>query len=420
MSRVLALVREGVRQAVRHPLRGALTAATSAVAIAVTVNVISLVHGMDEDLRRDVSRFGRTTVDVGRFPVLFAGRERAPLGPEQGARIERLLADLRPVLVPRRQTVGKATGTATVAAVSVIAAPEAYLRTLDVPLLAGRWMTEPDGPAATCALDRSAAAALFPGKEPADVVGETVLLERAGSSARRRVVGVLEDPLTYRALFEEFDEGSGARTLTNALLSFRNVYVPLEALPDEEWSGISVVLPDVSLVDEAARRLRTLHPPTDPDPLKDRASVGVWVRKDWMEAIGSTTSQGALLGNLVWIVIVGVAMVMITTLALTTIRERYDEIAVRRCEGARRLDVAVQVTAEGTLTALAGGLVGLPLGALGAVVLRRVVDFPFRFEARWAVVATAVALALGLVASLLPARRAARLDPAKVLARRET
>ena len=72
------------------------------------------------------------------------------------------------------------------------------------------------------------------------------------------------------------------------------------------------------------------------------------------------------------------------------------------------------------MTALAGGLVGLPLGALGAVVLRRVVDFPFRFEARYAVAATGVSVVLGLLASVLPARRAAALQPARVLTRRLT
>ena len=71
--RALRMVREGFRHVAAHPLRSALTALTSAVAIAVTVNVISLNYGLDEDVRRDVARFGRLTIDVGRFPVLGAG-----------------------------------------------------------------------------------------------------------------------------------------------------------------------------------------------------------------------------------------------------------------------------------------------------------------------------------------------------------
>jgi putative ABC transport system permease protein len=139
-----------------------------------------------------------------------------------------------------------------------------------------------------------------------------------------------------------------------------------------------------------------------------------------MNLLGQTTQTGAFLGNVVWIIVVGVAVVMISTLNLLTIRERYDELAIRRCEGARRADVALQITAEGTLLAFLGGVAGLPLGYLGADVLSRLVQFPFRFEARYAVAATGVSILLGLLASVLPARRAAGLEPARVLSRRLT
>jgi putative ABC transport system permease protein len=70
------------------------------------------------------------------------------------------------------------------------------------------------------------------------------------------------------------------------------------------------------------------------------------------------------------------------------------------------------------ILAVVGGLAGLPLGYAGAAALRRIVDFPFRFEAPYAGAATLVAVVLGLLASVLPARRAARLEPAAVLTRR--
>jgi putative ABC transport system permease protein len=146
--------------------------------------------------------------------------------------------------------------------------------------------------------------------------------------------------------------------------------------------------------------------------------LAVFVRRDWMAEMSASSADGALLGNIVWILIVLVAAVMLSTLHLITIRERYDELAVRRCEGARRADLAWQVTCEGTVLSLAGGLLGLPLGQAAAAVLREMVGFPFRFEARYALVATLIAVGLGLLASVVPARRAARLDPARVLSRR--
>ena len=80
----------------------------------------------------------------------------------------------------------------------------------------------------------------------------------------------------------------------------------------------------------------------------------------------------------------------------------------------------VQVTVEGVITSVLGGIAGLPLGYAGAAVLRDIVDFPFRFDPVYAGIATVIAGVLGLVASVVPARHAARLQPARVLSRRLT
>jgi putative ABC transport system permease protein len=417
--RTREILREGVLHVARHPLRSALSATTCAVAIAVTVNVISLAYGLDEDVRRDVSRFGTNTIDVVRLPALVPGARRERLGPEQLALVRERLRGLDAVTAPRRQAIGRAAGDAEVPAIPVFSVSPDYLRTLQVGVLAGRWLEPGDDPATTCVLDHSAARSLFPGRDAEDAVGRTVRVAVSGDERERRVLGVLEDPLTYRELFEAFDEGRGSRTLTSALLSFRNVYVPEGALAGEEYGGVSIALPDRASADEAARRLREVWPET-PEGGAPATNLGVFVRHEWMESVGVSSSTGALLGNLVWLIVVGVAVVMISTLNLIVVRERYDEIAVRRCEGARRRDVALQVTAEGTLVALAGGIAGLPLGYVGAIVLRAIVGFPFRFEAPYAAVATLVAVAIGLVASVLPARHAAGLQPASVLTRRQT
>lgn len=416
-ARARDILGEGVRYVLRRPLRSLLTAFTCAIAIAVTVNVVSLTYGMDEDIQRDVDRFGRRTVDVGRMPVLIPGGDRPVLGPAEAEDIRRRMADLGARIVPRRQAVGAVTGDVH-ASLSIVAVPPDYPDTLDIPVRWGRWMKDGEDGAA---LDAAAVQRLFPDVPFDDVIGRSIDVEVDGSARTTHVVGILEDPLRYRDLFESFDEGRGARTLTSSLLSFRNVYLPASALGSDGYTGISVVVPTEASVDEVRRRLLAIWPHDARDPASLlRGGIGVFARRDWMAALGASTHQGALLGNVVWIIVVLVAAVMISTLNLITIRERYDELAVRRCEGARRRDVALQVTAEGVLTALAGGLAGLPLGYAGAELLRGIVDFPFRFEARYALAATGVAVLLGLLASVVPARRAARLQPASVLGRRLT
>lgn len=424
-ARLSDLALEGLRHVLRRPLRSALTAVTSAVAIAVTVNVISLSYGLDEDVRRDVQRFGLLTVDVGRIPLVAPGVVRAPLGALELERIRGAVADLGPTVVPRRQVSGTVTVPGRPGAegrrYQCLSAPPTYLATLAARPTAGRWLTDEDRGRANVALDLAVARRLFPGEDLATVPGRRLEIELAAGRSSWTVVGVLEDPLTYRDLFDAFDEGQGARTLTSSLLSFRNVYLPEGALGDGEYSGISLVFADEPGLREGARRLGRFWPRLGLDPAAmGLAPIGVFVRRDWMAEMSGITATGSLLGNLVWILVVVVAAVMLSTLHLITIRERYDELAIRRCEGARKSDVARQVLFEGVLTALVGGLLGLPLGQAAAHVLRGIVGIPFRFEMRYAAAATGVAVLLGLLASVVPARRAARLDPARILSRRLT
>ena len=418
--RSLDLMREGLRHVLRHPTRSLLTALTSAIAIAVTVNVISLSFGFEEDITGTVTQFGRRTVDVSRLPVLVPGGKRPTLGPPDAVRVRELVADLDARVVPRRQVSAPVSAPGVEPeSYQVVGAGPDYLATMSIAVEAGRWLEAGDEGA--CALDRAAAQRLFPDVPIVDVVGRSVDVEIEKQVQPMRVVGVLADPVALRDLFDAFDEGAGARTLTSSLLSFRNVYVPERAVPGEEYTGISVVLPDDESVETARQRLLTVWP-LDASNLMALASggIGVFVRRDWMDTMGATTSTGTLLGNVVWMIVVLVAAVMISTLNLITVRERYDEVALRRCEGARRRDIALQITTEGVLLSLVGGLAGLPIGYLGAHVLRGIVDFPFRFELRYALLAIAVSVFLGLLSSVLPARHAAQLQPARVLGRRLT
>jgi putative ABC transport system permease protein len=382
--------------------------------------VISLNYGLDEDIRKDVQRFGRLTIDVGRTPLIRPGAARAAFGEAELRRVESAVEGLGASVVPVRQRWASARGGAPVARLSIAAVPADYPRTAHVGLVAGRWFRPDERGFTACVLDDSTARSLFPGLPPGSVIGREVEIG-LDPPARAPVVGVLEDPMTYRVLFEAFDENRASRTLTGALLVFRNVYVPPDALPSPELSLVSVVAPNEARFPEVRRRLEALWAPTDVDvAAAEAAPITVFSRRDWMDMVGGTTQTGALLGNVVWILVVLVACIMISTLNLISIRERFDEIAIRRCEGARTRHVALQVTAEGVVVSLVGGLLGLPLGYAGAAALRRLVDFPFRFEVRYAVPAVAIAIGLGLAASVVPARRAAALDPARVLTRRLT
>src|SRR5262249_20760883 len=110
-----------------------------------------------------------------------------------------------------------------------------------------------------------------------------------------------------------------------------------------------------------------------------------------------------------------VAGIVGAALMLSSVNERIAEIGLRRAIGARPEDIRLQFATETAVTILAGGLGGLVLGYAGAqaVAARMQLGDSFSWEA---VVIGIVASALtGVLAGVLPARRAAQLHPVDAL-----
>jgi putative ABC transport system permease protein len=114
-----------------------------------------------------------------------------------------------------------------------------------------------------------------------------------------------------------------------------------------------------------------------------------------------------------------VAGILVMNVMLVAVSQRVDEIGLLKALGARGAHIRRLFLTEAALLSLAGALAGLALGHGGAFLLRLYYpDLP-AWPPDWAVWAgLATALGTGLLFGVLPARRAARLDPVAALAKR--
>lgn len=108
-----------------------------------------------------------------------------------------------------------------------------------------------------------------------------------------------------------------------------------------------------------------------------------------------------------------VGIVTIMTIAVT---ERTSEIGLLVALGARRRSILTLFLTESIMLAALGGLLGLILGMGLAQLLRLVLPaLPVHTPWNFALAALAMSAVIGLLAGVLPARRAARLDPIEAL-----
>ncbi len=105
----------------------------------------------------------------------------------------------------------------------------------------------------------------------------------------------------------------------------------------------------------------------------------------------------------------------IMNIMLATVLERTREIGIRRAVGARRKDILFQFIIESFALSALGGIAGVVMGALIAQAVAASAGWPIRVTLGSILMATGVAMAVGLGSGLYPAMRAAELDPIESL-----
>lgn len=124
-----------------------------------------------------------------------------------------------------------------------------------------------------------------------------------------------------------------------------------------------------------------------------------------------TAAVGAI--GAISLLVGAVGIVTIMTIAVT---ERTNEIGLMKALGARERTILGVFLGEAVALAAVGGLLGLCIGIGLAQLLHLAVPaLPVKTPLSFVLLAEGVAVTIGLVAGVLPARRAARLDPVEAL-----
>ena len=105
----------------------------------------------------------------------------------------------------------------------------------------------------------------------------------------------------------------------------------------------------------------------------------------------------------------------VMNIMLVSVTERIREIGLRKALGATPRVILRQFLTEASLLGLAGGVLGVGLGVLGALLLPQLLGQPVALSTTAALGALVVSLLVGIAAGVYPANRAARLAPIDAL-----
>lgn len=115
---------------------------------------------------------------------------------------------------------------------------------------------------------------------------------------------------------------------------------------------------------------------------------------------------------LIALLVGGVGIYNILTI---TVSERTREIGIRMAIGARRREIHRYFLCEALVISLVGGLLGILLGSLGPLLIHTIFKFPMPISLASVAVALLVSVLVGSIFGVLPASKAAALDPVEAL-----
>jgi len=105
----------------------------------------------------------------------------------------------------------------------------------------------------------------------------------------------------------------------------------------------------------------------------------------------------------------------IMNIMLVSVTERTREIGIRRAVGARSYDVLMQFLVEATTLGMAGGVLGIILGFLAALIITSTLQWNATVSFGAVALAFGVAAATGVFFGFYPAHRASKLNPIDAL-----
>ena len=382
---------------IAHRMRSFLTALGISVGIAAVVLLTSIGEGLHQFVLSEFTQFGTTLISINPGKTTTSGANVGGFGTERPLTIEDSEALKR--LPYARAVVPLVQGNAEVEAdnrrrrTTIYGAGSEWPEAYNMRVKFGRFLPEDDpvAPRAFAVLGSKLRQELFGERNP---LGQRITI----GGSRYRVIGVMESKGTVLGF--DLDD---------------TVYIPaaraLSLFNKDTLFQIDVMYEEGTNVDTVVEGIKSLL-----EARHDREDVTITTQQQMLDVLGSvldvlTFAVGAIGGISLLVGAIGIVTIM--TIA---INERTNEIGLLRALGARQSQVLSLFLGEAIVLAAVGGLSGLVLGIGIAQLLHFALPaLPVHTPVIYVLLAEAVAVVIGLLAGVLPARRAALLDPVEAL-----
>jgi putative ABC transport system permease protein len=392
-----------------NKVRSALTILGIVVGVTTVIAVASIIDGLNGEIKERVQRLGSNTLFVTRIPPM-QNTQRLPekirirkhLQDEDAAFIgEAAPAAAYATVFANRINFNEQTdeiryGNAHVERFFLRGVQPEYINALPLFVVQnGRFISayDEEHARAVIVIGRSIADSLFANLDP---LGKVLRL----NGREYEVIGVFEPD---QGLFSAFGVDQFACIpMSNFGKSFPDIKERFIAVAGKDGFSSETLK---GQVEEAMRRKR--HVPHNKEDDFEISSPD-FLSSLWNQLTGALVLLTGIISG-VGLLVGGIGVMNIMLISVT---ERTAEIGVRKAVGARRSDIRVQFLLEATMLSCVGGVIGILLGVLIALIVRTALPaIPAFVSPLWIGLGFTISVGVGLFFGYYPANRAANLDP---------
>ena len=396
------LFRSALRSLVAHKLRSFLTLLGMVISVAAIVAVVSIISGLNQNVKDQVMILSPDMFIVSRFGMIMSRQEflEALKRPEVTSDdYDRLRAADLPSVAEigagsgRRRIVSFGTKKYEGAAVVGATANVTSILNINMDEGVGRYFTESEENSGryVAIIGADVKDELFGLQDP---IGRTIQV----GGLPFLVIGVMQK--------------MGQSMMSGDQDS--RVYIPFSILKRNfirSGSSIEIYVKakDMDVLENAKDEVRTFLRALRKTDFRAPDPFGIMSQEAIMDLWNRISAATFLFITLIAGVSLFVGGIVIMNIMLVSVAERTQEIGVRRAMGARQRDIKRQFLLEATMLSFVGGVFGLLFGAGLALSVKGMTGFPAQVTLTIALMAVGLAALVGLTAGFFPARRAAAL-----------
>jgi len=236
-----------------------------------------------------------------------------------------------------------------------------------------------------------------------DIVGETVVFSmNSGQNIELTIVGVIEEDDIFASLMGDMYPVILYMPITTVQRIFNSKNVDLiqftvDSTVDE--------LPQIG-----RRAVKALEFVKGTEDVYFASSSA-----DYMAIFNNILGVISSVLLVIALIALAVGGIGIVNILLVSVAERVREIGIRKALGAQKKDIVMQFMAESMIITVSGGLVGIVIGLIAGGIVSSLIQLPPIVNYKVVFLAFIVAVALGIIFGVYPAKKAADMDPIEAL-----